>query len=123
MLLYCIYKRLFHTMSFITHLNQQIRQRIEQLKQWPATTEQGVFIGTRVFTKNNSIVIARCTLTPYTSISREIDISNLDVWDLTHARDPSRLVGETELVCTEEYFNAFIAIMEASGFVRHIAPK
>jgi hypothetical protein len=104
------------------HINHAIQQRLYNLRCWPVIDEKGQFFGSRVFTKNKSMVIARCTLLPDGGISREIDIHDLNVWDLTAARDPSKLLGETELICTEEYFCTFIDVMESSGFVRRSAP-
>lgn len=105
----------------MSHIAQQEWQRIQRLRQWPVICEKGEFIGSRVFTKNNSVCVARCMLCAAGGVAYEICVKNLDVRDLTHARDPSGLVGEHELICTAEYFYAFISIMEASGFVRRAA--
>ncbi len=108
-------------MSFGECLNFAIQTRLNTLRNLDITDERGKFLGSRIFTKNKSVVVARCMLCAAGGgIGREIDISQLNVRDLSHARDPSGLIGETELVCTEEYFDAFISILEASGFVRRV---
>lgn len=105
--------------AFLAILHAEQAYQLNLMRQLPEDTETGPFFGTRFYTKNNSVVIARCELCPDGNIDREINLENVDVLDITRLKNKESFASR-RLSCTEENMEQFLFVLELSGFARRI---
>lgn len=108
----------YHADAFLALLAYEQTARIERIRAWPTCQEEGPFLGVRAFRKRDNLVVCTRTLQGDDECWCEVDLRNVRLMDITALKDKERFATRQIWTCDTANLDAFVRILELSGFVR-----